>query len=353
MGFRPPLEKIHSIRDIIVFRIQFRPAKQNTHFYYLTIRSPMPSPITDSAQKGIAFALATTLVGSTAGAAGKLAAQDLGTPMIVFVQYSICLLVMLPRVAQQGISSLATDRWKTHLIRGAGGWVSFFAFYSALASIPLVDANLLRNTAPLFVPLIIWLWVGIIVPRNRWIPLILGFVGVAIILRPQPGANGFDVAYLVGLSSGALLAVSMVGTRLLSHSESSGTIMFYYFALSFVLSTPLAIFNWQPIPLQSWPYLIYIGLSIFIAMWLYTKAYSYAKPSIVSPISYFSVVFSGLIGWAIWGHVPTLFSVIGIGIVICAGICTVYLGSKDKIDISDDTDKESGADSSLSSTGKS
>lgn len=283
----------------------------------------------DSPRKGILFALATALVGSTAAAAGKLASQDLGTPMIVFVQYGICLTIMLPKLITQGRSSLVTSRWKTHLVRGAGGWISFFAFYSALAEIPLVDANLLRNTAPLFVPLIIWLWIGQVIPKNRWIPLTLGFIGVAIILRPQAGSTGFNLAYLVGLSSGALLAVSMVGTRILSHSESSGTIMLYYFLLSFILSTPLAIANWQPIPLESWPYLLYIGLSIFIAMWLYTKAYSYAKPSIVSPISYFSVVFSGLIGWLIWGHVPTALSVVGIAVVICAGICTVYLGNSD------------------------
>ncbi len=284
---------------------------------------------TDSPQKGILFALATALVGSSAAAAGKLVSQDLGTPMIVFVQYSICLAIMLPKLITQGRGSLISAHWKTHLVRGAGGWISFFAFYSALAEIPLVDANLLRNTAPLFVPLIVWLWVGQLIPKNRWIPLTLGFIGVAIILRPQSGTTGFNFAYLVGLASGALLAVSMVGTRVLSHSESSSTIMLYYFLLSFVLSTPLAIANWQPIPLASWPYLLYIGLSIFIAMWLYTKAYSYAKPSIVSPISYFSVVFSGLIGWLIWGHVPTAISVIGIGIVICAGICTVYLGNSD------------------------
>lgn len=286
--------------------------------------------MTDNARKGILFALATALVGSTAGAAGKLAAQDLNTPMIIFVQYSICLFVMLPKLVQQGTNSLATQHWKTHLIRGAGGWISFFAFYAALADIPLVDATLLRNTAPLFVPLVVWLWAGVIIPKNRWIPLILGFIGIVIILRPGAGDSGLSIAYLIGLSSGALLAVSMVGTRLLSRSDSSGTIMFYYFALSLVLSTPLALLNWQPIPLQSWPYLLYIGLSIFIAMWLYTKAYSYAKPSIVSPISYFSVVFSGLIGWGIWGHVPTTITIIGIAIVICAGICTVYLGNSDK-----------------------
>lgn len=297
----------------------------------------------DSPKKGILFALATALVGSSAAAAGKLVSQDLGTPMIVFAQYSICLAIMLPKLIHQGLGALETSHWKTHLIRGAGGWISFFAFYSALADIPLVDANLLRNTAPLFVPLIIWLWIGQIIPKNRWIPLTLGFIGVAIILRPQTGGTGFNWAYVVGLGSGALLAVSMVGTRVLSHSESSGTIMLYYFLLSFVLSTPLAIANWQPIPLKSWPYLLYIGLSIFIAMWLYTKAYSYAKPSIVSPISYFSVVFSGLMGWLIWGHVPTALSVVGIAVVICAGICTVYLGNSQ--DSNDDRSADTKTDS--------
>ncbi|GAB3098806.1 DMT family transporter [Aestuariicella hydrocarbonica] len=305
------------------------------------------SNTTDSTQRGIAFALATAMVGSTAGAAGKLIAENLNSPMIVFVQFSICLGVILPRMLKQGVRSWASVHWKTHLIRGLGGWLSFFAFYTAMGSIPLVDATLLRNTAPLFVPLVVWAWAGLYVPANRWIPLILGFVGIAIILhfgsepsisptgqglspsgQPlSPSRHGLDWAYLAGLASGLTLAISMVGTRLLSQHDSSGKIMFYYFALSFVLSLPLAIANWQPIPVALWPYLLYIGLSIFLAMWLYTKAYTSAKPSIVSPISYFSVVFAGFLGWVIWGHVPSGMSFLGIAIVISAGVFTVYLGS--------------------------
>lgn len=289
------------------------------------------SKMIDNTQKGVAFALATAVVGSTAGAAGKLVAQDVAVPMIVFVQYAICLLVMLPRIFISGVGVFSSNHWKTHLIRGAGGWLSFFAFYSALSVIPLVDANLLRNTAPLFVPLVVWLWAHIIIPKNRWLPLIVGFVGVAIILRPQPGSGEFEWAYVIGLASGLLLAVSMVGTRLLSRGESSTTIMLYYFTLSFLLSLPLAVLNWQPIPLQAWPYLIYIGLSIFITMWFYTKAYSYAKPSIVSPISYFSVVFSGLIGWMIWEHIPDGWSFVGIAVVVLAGVFTVYMGDAERV----------------------
>ncbi|WP_439133661.1 DMT family transporter [Pseudomaricurvus sp.] len=285
------------------------------------------SHMPDNTHKGVAFALATAVVGSSAGAAGKLIAEDLAAPMIVFVQFAICLIIMLPSMLKLGVRSLHSPHWKKHLVRGLGGWISFFAFYQALGQIPLVDATLLRNTAPLFVPLVIWLWAGVFVPSNRWPPLIIGFIGIAIILRPQSGAQDLNIAYLVGLASGLLLAVSMVGTRLLSQYETSGKIMFYYFALSFVLSLPLALFNWQTIPPKSWPYLIYIGLSIFIAMWLYTKAYSYASPSIVSPISYFSVVFAGLLGWIVWGHLPSALSFAGIAIVVVAGIYTVYLGS--------------------------
>jgi drug/metabolite transporter (DMT)-like permease len=285
----------------------------------------------DNVKLGVIFALATALVGSSAAAAGKLATEQLPIGLIVFIQFGICLLVMLPRLLHKGVRALATQRVGTHLIRGAGGWVSFFAFYHALGHIPLVDANLLRNTAPLFVPLVVWLWAAILIPKNRWLPIIIGFIGVAIILRPQASnGGGFNLAYLSGLASGALLAISMVGTRLLSRTESSFTIMFYYFLLSFVLSVPLAIQQWQPISIESWPSLIYIGLSIFLAMWLYTKAYSHAKPSVVSPISYFSVVFSGLLGWVLWGHIPSPLSFAGIAMVVAAGVCTVYLGNREE-----------------------
>lgn len=283
--------------------------------------------VADNTRKGIAFALGTAILGSSTGAAGKLIADDVPATVVVFIQFGICLAIMLPGLLRQGPGSLRSEHWKNHLVRGLSGWLGFFAYYWALGSIPLVDAGLLRNAAPLFVPVVAWIWAGTLVPLNRWPPLLVGFVGIAIILQPQPGAHGFDFAYLVALASGLMLTISMVGTRLLSRSESSSKIMFYYFALSFVLSLPLAVWYWQPIPAKAWPWLLYIGFSIFITMWCYTKAYTYAPPSIVSPISYFSVVFSGLIGWAAWGHLPSALSFAGIALVICAGLYTIYLGN--------------------------
>lgn len=286
--------------------------------------------LTDNTVKGIFFALATALVGSTAGAAGKLISESVNAPTIVLIQYLICLGLMLPWLQKHGIKELNTQHWRQHLIRGLSGWLAFVVYYIALGSVSLVEVNLLRNTAPLFVPLIVWLWIGSIIPKNRWTPLIVGFIGVCLILKPKPEQIEFDIGYLYGLISGVGLAGSMVGTRLLSKTESSSKIMFYYYVISCLCSLPIAIYYWQPIPLSAWPYLIYIGLSIYIAMWFYTLAYSYAKPSVVSPISYTAVVFSGFLGWWIWNDIPDIYSFTGIALVVIAGALTVYLSSREK-----------------------
>lgn len=288
----------------------------------------MPQNLSNNIKLGVLFALATALLGASASAAGKVLAASLAPEVIIMVQSAICLAIISPKILWQ----LHHTGWqvpefpfKLHLIRGFGGLASFYLFYIALQQIPLVNGQLLRNTAPLFVPLVVFLWLRIRVPASRWPPLLIGFVGISLVLKPLTGGDGFNMAALAGLGSGAALAVSMVGTRLLSANQSSGYILFCYFAISFVLSLPLGLLRWQAIPTSAWPYILFIGLSIFAAMWTYTKAYSYAKPSIVSPISYFAVVFSGLLGWLLWSHVPDLLSIIGIGLVVLAGISTVFL----------------------------
>lgn len=283
---------------------------------------------------GVLFALASSIVGSVAMALGKLVAGvDLHTHQTVFLQYLFCLVFTLPYLFRNAKTSRAelwrTERFGTHFIRGSAGWLGFYAMYKGLAIIPLVDGALLRNSAPLFVPLVVWLWVRVAVPADRWWALILGFIGVGLILKPQSGLADISTGHLWGLASGIFLTFSMVGTRLLARTETSITIMFYYFAISVALSLPFAIYYWQPIPPKVLFYLLCLSGSIFSAMWLYTQSYQYAKPSIISPISYFSVVFSGVIGWLFWAHVPSVISILGMLLVIVAGVIAVYVGGKD------------------------
>ncbi|WP_444904447.1 DMT family transporter [Microbulbifer sp. CnH-101-E] len=276
--------------------------------------------------KGIGYALATAMVASTAAAASKWISPAVPVPLIVLSQYSICLLLLIPWLVRQSPQKLITQHWKTHLLRGFAGWLCFFSYFYALSRISLMEAGLLRNAAPIFVPLVAWLWARAQIPATSWLPIVLGLLGIALIL--QPDIHGISSGHAFGLLSGITLAASMVGTRILSHTDKSSLILFYYVLISFMCSLPLGIYYWQSIPSWTIPYLAFNGVSVLLAIWLYTKAYSYAKPSVVSPISYFGVVIAGIFGWLIWQHLPNTIALIGIFIVVTAGLLTVYFSTQ-------------------------
>jgi drug/metabolite transporter (DMT)-like permease len=109
-------------------------------------------------RRAIYLSLLMVTLASTAAAAAKLASTSASAVAIVTVQYVICMLLCLPTALRPGLANLRTQRWRLHLLRGVAGVLGFYLYYAALANIPLVDALLLRQSAPLVVPLVIWAW---------------------------------------------------------------------------------------------------------------------------------------------------------------------------------------------------
>ena len=286
-----------------------------------------PGSKTNKTTIAVFLAILTTLVGTLAAASVKYLSTDIHHHVIVCTQYVICLFTLAPWVLKQKINTLKTRRRGLHLFRGISGWACFYTYYYALGEIPLVDGSLLRNTAPLVVPFIVMLWLKQRILRANWVGIITGFVGVAIILRP--GSSGLSFWHFVAFLSGVGLALSMVTTKELSSTESGNLILFYYFIISIVMSLPFAILHWSPISLAQVPFLIFIGLSIFITMKIYTHAYSLAPTSLLAPFSYFGVIFAGLLGWVFWGHLPDIYSLAGIVLVVAGGVITLMFSGKE------------------------
>jgi drug/metabolite transporter (DMT)-like permease len=272
---------------------------------------------------GVGYALATSVVASTAAATAKALASGLSPWLIVWVQYGLCTLVMLPWLLRAGAAGLHSARWRLLVVRSLAGWLGFTTYYLALPHIPLVDASLLRSAAPLWVPMLVYLWFAERIPRVRWIALGTGFAGVCLVLRPDPG--GINPGHLLGLCAGLSLAASMATTRALSASEPASRVLFYYFSVSFLAATPVALLHWQPITLSQFPGLVYIGLSIFLTMVLYTRAYSLAPTSVVAPLSYIAVPCAALLDWWLWGSLPDAWSVAGSIIVVLSGVLAFTL----------------------------
>lgn len=277
---------------------------------------------------GLLLTLLSSFFGALIGVGSKFAGAYLSVHVIVFCQFTLGLLLSLPVMLRPVAApvTLRTARFGLHLLRGLAGVISFYCFYLALQHISLVDASLLRNSAPLCVPLLALLLFRSVIPLRGWIPLLVGFAGVLCILRPSAGMT---LWHLVGFGSGFLLAVSMVTTRMLVSTEPPGRVVFYYFAIALVATLPMALLNWRAAPWFVWLAIVGVGVAISLAMSFYTRAFIYAKPSVVSPVSYFGVVFAGLLGWILWDEVPDLWTCAGVLLVVVAAVLVMWLGQEE------------------------
>jgi drug/metabolite transporter (DMT)-like permease len=263
------------------------------------------------------------LLGSTAAAATKWVSADVSTEAIVTVQYFLCTLLCLPRILRPGIQTLRTERLGLHLTRGLAGVLSFYLFYATLHHIPMIDAMMLRQSAPLTVPLVVWIWTSEKVPSSTWLPLCLGFVGIAIILRPSP--LGLSWWHAGGFLGALGLAISMVATRKLAATEPTARILFYYCVLSLVCVAPFSLGDFSGLTGLNWLALLYVGIAIYLVLELYTRAYGMAPTTAIAPITYFSVVLAGLWDWLFWNQMPDRWSLVGGVLVIAGGLIPLYL----------------------------
>lgn len=280
--------------------------------------------ITKNLHRAVLLSLLTSLVASLVAAGSKLAGHYVSIHVVVCSQYLVGFCLYLPLILRRGTRAFASERRGLHILRGLAGVAAFYAYYSAINHISLVDGTLLRNSAPLLVPPIALFCLGIAVPLKRWWPLLLGFIGVLVILRPWPAQ--LNLWHLVGLCAALMMAISMVTTRMLVRTESNATVLLYYFTIALAVSLPLALGHMAPAPAWVWGLLLLLGLGLSLALWLYTLAYRAAKPSVLAPVSYMSVVFAGVWGWLFWQELPELWSLVGIALVILSALIILWLG---------------------------
>lgn len=237
---------------------------------------------------------------------------------LVFMRNGVCLLVLLPWILLPKPKPLQTQVLKTHLIRAIAGLLNMYCFFFSIRYILLADAMLLNNTMPLFIPLVLLVWKRKAIPLKLIPGLAIGFIGVLFILRPSKDL--FQPAALIALASGIFMSISMAGIRELGKFEPIYRILFYYFAISSLISAVPLFWSWKNHEPLTW--LILAGVGIFAAVYQYflTKGYQYAPAQKISPLIYFAVILSGLFDWIFWGDVPGILSYAGVVLVIVGAI---------------------------------
>jgi drug/metabolite transporter (DMT)-like permease len=272
---------------------------------------------------GIVLIVAAFLCVAVMSAFGK-AASAVPTAAITFFQSFISLLVFLPWVLRRGTQDLQTKKLPLHIARALAGLLSQALYFWAVRELSLVDAVLLVNAAPLFIPLVAYFWDRTPVTPAVIGSLLVGFVGVVMIIKPSP-ALLTNPSAIIALSAALFSAIALCSVHKLSGTDKPDTILFYYFLIASIATAPFAIATWKPLTGTEWGLLAGVGVTMAAAQLLIILAYEYASASQIAPFNYSVVIFSGMIGWIVWGNTLGLVAIAGIVLVCAGGILSIVL----------------------------
>ncbi len=231
------------------------------------------------------------------------------------VSLIVCAAFILPRT---GWVAFRTGRLHHHGLRSLSQAVSQTFLLIAFSMMPLAGAIAINFSAPLFATLASAIILKERVGFARWAALLVGFFGVLVVTHP--GAGAFQMGALFALGNAVLYGSVTVGVRSMTATELTETLTLYQLTLLTGLFALLLPLGWvSPDPLAG-AWIVFNGTSNAIGQFWWTRALHLAPASAVSPFYYTSLIWASVLGFAIWGDVPTLSLIVGSAIVVASGL---------------------------------
>lgn len=258
------------------------------------------------------------------GALIKYLSETVNQSQLIFFRNLFATLLLLPWVTKGRFIKLKTGRLPLHFFRAFTGLTGMYCFFYVLANMPLSSAVLALKIAPFFIPVIAHYWLKEAISLKSIIAIIVGFIGVLFILDIFNPAAQFDAIFaLIALFCAMLVATTKCTLSKLSDTEPALRIVFYFTTISTIVSFPIMVLYWQPIPTNAWWLIIAMSALAVLGQLFMTKAYQYASPVKIGLLGYSSVVFAAILGAIFWQQQITISLFIGMAFLLWAGNMTL------------------------------
>ncbi len=293
---------------------------------------------TDRPHWGIAFNMIGLAIFAAQDVIVKLLSGDYPVFEIVFIRSMVAFVpITIAIMLTEGTRGFTTFNFGILILRGGLMFSSYAFFYLALAALPLAYVVSITFSAPLFVTALSVPLLDEQVDTRRWVAVLIGFCGV-LIMAGRFGGD-FNVAALLALGAAITYALSSILTRRVGASESGWTLAFYTTlvfgigsSFGVLFSSPenastathashaFLIREWiLPNPLD----FVLMALTGFIAAtghFCLAQAYRLAPASTVAPFEYSYFIWAAILGFLVWGEIPTVTTIIGVVVVTLSGL---------------------------------
>lgn len=275
-----------------------------------------------SRRRAILFILMAALLFALAACCVKALEGGVPLAQVVLFRSLFALPVLLPLLSQAGgWPALRTSNPMGHVWRTMFGLVGMGGAFYGYATMPLATVTALGFTMPLFLTLLAVPLLGERVGWRRGTAVVLGFLGVLLMVRPT-GAEAVEILpSLIVLVAALAWAMSMITIRRMGEAGESGVSIVLWFAIgSSLVSVLISLPSW--VWPSAWQWLLLLGIGIISAgaQLLMTDAYRSGEPTLVAPFEYSGIIWTTLLGAAIWAEAPDGWDGLGILILVASGL---------------------------------
>jgi drug/metabolite transporter (DMT)-like permease len=283
--------------------------------------------------KAIGLKIISALLFAVMSALVRLMGEVTPVGQLVFFRSLFAIVPVVIIYAYRGElrQAIYTKRPLGQLGRGLLSVCGMYSNFAALTRLPLADVTAIQFASPLITVGLAALILKERVRIYRWSAVVVGFVGVLIMLVPH-----LDPAHYTNLASaaavGAMLAIlsafinagTVIQTRRLTRTETTPSIVFYFSLICTIAGAATLPFAWHTPTLFELVILVTLGMLGGLAHIFLTESYRYAAASVIAPFDYTSMLWALLLGFWMFGEVPTALVFVGAAIVIAAGLFVLW-----------------------------
>ena len=232
-----------------------------------------------------------------------------------------CLILGLIAVVQgvrwrhPGLSSRAMG------VRIAGEVGAGMLFNAALQKMPIANASAILQFIPLVTTVAAaWLFAER-VGWQRWLAAFAGLAGVFLILKP--GTAGFTWWSLLAVAAMLCMSIRDLATSRIDPTTPTLPIGAVSAAFAGLSSLVLLPFGAWPVPSVHAMGMVFAAAILMSAGFIcLVVAMRSAEMSALAPFRYCVILWAILIGIVVWGEIPDLLAILGILIVVGAGLAS-------------------------------
>lgn len=273
---------------------------------------------------GIAAMCAALLCLSCLDATAKYLVGHMDTLQVSWARFTSSYLFVLfiaNPITRPGL--ISTKRPALQLFRSALMLLATLLNFAAFRSLQLDETLAILFSTPFLVAVLAGPMLGEWVGWRRWIAILVGFSGVLVVT--QPGTDGMQFAALFAFGAAICFAFFSIVTRMLAHSDSNETTLFYSGIVGTVVMSAIVPFVWTtPSSLFIVALMVMTGALGTLGHYLLILAHRHTPASVLSPFMYTQMVWAIALGYLVFRDIPDHTTLIGAGIVIASGLYLVH-----------------------------